>query len=150
MANLTEAELTGRVASLSKRAANFKSNEKQLFSSGKLFEFYGAFLSIWCECEEIVWGCELADRIRMLLMDIQEVFTHFLLSSLGYVPLHASETQQSEEVAISRDRAAEMAARLLKTGQRFPHLSGTLETYRQIVNAAYDVDLAMPELEQRA
>ena len=148
MASLTEAELTERVASLSRRAAEFKSNEKQLFSSGKLFELYGAFLSIWRECEEVVWDSELPDRLRMLLMDIQEdVYTHFLLSSLGYVPLHAAETQQSDEAEISRDRATEMAIRFLKTGQRFPHLSGTLESYRQIVNAAYDVDLALPELE---
>ena len=148
MAGLTEAELTERVASLSRRAKNFKSNEKQLFSSGKLFDLYGVFLSIWRECEEIVWDGELPDRIRMLLMDIQEdVYTHFLLSSLGYLPLHAAETQQSDAAEISRDRAAEMAIRFLKTGQRFPHLSGTLETYRQIVNAAYDVDLALPELE---
>ena len=146
MVNLTEAELTERVAALSERAANFKSNEKQLFSSGKLFDLYGGFLSIWSECEEIVWDCELHDRIRMLLMDIQEdIYTHFLLSSLGYVPLHAAETEQLDDPEIARDRATEIAIRLLKAGQRFPHLSAMVENYRQIVNSAYNVDLVCPD-----
>ena len=136
-----------RLIELAKRAVQFKGSERDLFVPGAYFDLFESFEVIWEECDSLLDNPHLIDDARTMLKNVQrEVFLHYLLSSLGYLPGRSSDDDRV--MTANKSGVLKVAEKTVRIATQHPDLEMELRSYHAFVERVFDIEVDLTDFER--